>query len=640
LEALSLKGGKQRAPPASDEAREPPVNAHEGETVTKLVLRTVGVTLTFTVALLAGMSLGPTSARAASPGATLGVYRGAANPGSVAEFGSWLGRQVAYAEDFLPGDSWSALESPTWWLSAWTGTGYRMVYGVPIIPSSGGSLAEGASGAYNAHFRTLAQNLVAAGQGNAILRLGWEFGGGWYAWAVKTAADASNYAAYWRQIVTTMRAVAPNLQFDWNPIWGWQKVDPALAYPGDAYVDTIGIDVYDQSWITNYTDPVARWNDALNGQWGLQWHRQFAAEHGKPMSFPEWGLAIRDDGHGGGDAPYFIQQMASWISQNNVAYHVYFDVDVSDGQHRLTDPQFAQSAAAFRNLFGPGSTTPTTSTPTTAATTTTATAATTTTATTAMTPADTTPPTVTATAPAAGAAAIPTSASVSATFSEPLAAASVTASTLKLRPSGSTVPVAATVSYDSASRTATLKPSAPLAAGTTYVATVAGVADLAGNALASPASWSFTTAQAGTTYLSDLAWVSATNGWGPVERDMSNGGKAAGDGLTLTLNGITYQKGLGAHANSTITYSLAGGGWKTFRTDVGLDDEEGLAGRATFRVYVDGKKVFDSGTMTATSATKSVNVSISGRRQLQLVVDSNGSIDSDHADWAGARLLS
>src|SRR4029078_12349823 len=40
-----------------------------------------------------------------------------------------------------------------------------------------------------------------------------------------------------------------------------------------------------------------------------------------------------------------------------------------------------------------------------------------------------------------------------------------------------------------------------------------------------------------TTYLSDLTPVSATNGWGPYEKDMSNGEQAAGDGRTLTLNG-------------------------------------------------------------------------------------------------------
>jgi hypothetical protein len=47
------------------------------------------------------------------------------------------------------------------------------------------------------------------------------------------------------------------------------------------------------------------------------------------------------------------------------------------------------------------------------------------------------------------------------------------------------------------------------------------------------------------------------NLWGPVERDQSNGENGVGDGRTLTLNGTTYAKGLGAHASSDVRYALA-----------------------------------------------------------------------------------
>ena len=59
-----------------------------------------------------------------------------------------------------------------------------------------------------------------------------------------------------------------------------------------------------------------------------------------------------------------------------------------------------------------------------------------------------------------------------------------------------------------------------------------------------------------TTFISDMTWVSSTNGWGPVERDTSVGGSNAGDGNTITLNGVTYSKGLGAHANSSVVINL------------------------------------------------------------------------------------
>ncbi len=39
------------------------------------------------------------------------------------------------------------------------------------------------------------------------------------------------------------------------------------------------------------------------------------------------------------------------------------------------------------------------------------------------------------------------------------------------------------------------------------------------------------------------------------------------------------------------------------------------------------------------SATQTVNVSVAGKQELRLVVNSNGDISYDHADWAGARLM-
>ncbi len=141
-----------------------------------------------------------------------------------------------------------------------------------------------------------------------------------------------------------------------------------------------------------------------------------------------------------------------------------------------------------------------------------------------------------------------------------------------------------------------------------------------------------------TTSLSDLTWTSAVNGWGPVEKNRSNGDKGATDGRTITLDGQTYAKGLGTHASSDIRYQL-GGAWSTFTAKVGVDDEVGTRGSVTFQVYVDGVLAFDSGVMTGSSATKSVDVSVAGKNQLRLVVTTGGDNDwFDHADWADATL--
>jgi uncharacterized repeat protein (TIGR01451 family) len=141
----------------------------------------------------------------------------------------------------------------------------------------------------------------------------------------------------------------------------------------------------------------------------------------------------------------------------------------------------------------------------------------------------------------------------------------------------------------------------------------------------------------GTQYLSDLTWTWMTNGWGPVEKDTSNGEKAAGDGHTITLNGTTYAKGLGAHAASDVRYNVSG--CSRFKASVGVDDEVAPYGNVVFQVYADATKVFDSGLMNNSSATQTVDVSITGAAELRLVVTDGGDgIGHDHADWALARV--
>ena len=112
---------------------------------------------------------------------------------------------------------------------------------------------------------------------------------------------------------------------------------------------------------------------------------------------------------------------------------------------------------------------------------------------------DTTAPTVMSRSPAIGATGVATNSAVTAVFNEPIDAATVSGATVELRNAGGTL-IAATVTYNSGSRTATLQPTALLTVSTTYTATIRGgttdpaVKDVAGNRLAANVVWSFTTA--------------------------------------------------------------------------------------------------------------------------------------------------
>lgn len=135
---------------------------------------------------------------------------------------------------------------------------------------------------------------------------------------------------------------------------------------------------------------------------------------------------------------------------------------------------------------------------------------------------DSTRPTVTAVVPAAGAAAVATNTRITAVFSEPMNAATLTATSFTLTNTTLGTAVPGTVAYVAASRTATFTPTAALPAASLFTATVTSAAtDLAGNALAGNTAvapgagsqvWTFTTGAAGDTTPPTVTTVSPVAG--------------------------------------------------------------------------------------------------------------------------------
>src|SRR6266545_2416289 len=147
------------------------------------------------------------------------------------------------------------------------------------------------------------------------------------------------------------------------------------------------------------------------------------------------------------------------------------------------------------------------------------------------------------------------------------------------------------------------------------------------------------------TFLSNMNWTSATNYWPsgqPPKKDLSIGGNP------IRIGGLTYPKGLGMHPggstgqNAEVVYNLAGACSGKFLADVGIDDEAtSTAASATFEVWLDGVKAWDSGAtpLRASSPEMAVAISVAGKNQLKLVVTNAGDgNNSDHADWGFARV--
>ncbi|MET8804950.1 beta-galactosidase [Streptomyces sp. NPDC004546] len=139
---------------------------------------------------------------------------------------------------------------------------------------------------------------------------------------------------------------------------------------------------------------------------------------------------------------------------------------------------------------------------------------------------------------------------------------------------------------------------------------------------------------AGKSAVSDLPFLSSTNGWGPVERDSSVGEQAAGDGRPIRIAGAAYAKGLGTNSVSDVELYLAGT-CSRLTADVGVDDETGGAGTVTFSVIADGKTLVTTPTIRGRQAAVPIDVDVSGAQVVDLKVgdagDGNG---NDHGDWA------
>ncbi len=112
-------------------------------------------------------------------------------------------------------------------------------------------------------------------------------------------------------------------------------------------------------------------------------------------------------------------------------------------------------------------------------------------------------------------------------------------------------------------------------------------------------------------------------------------------GNELRVGSSTFDKGIGMHSQSRLTYDL-GGRYQWFEGSVGLDDRTGHDGSVIIEILVDGKPV-DWGMareLTGRDKPLPVRVRVAGARELTLAVlfGRHGDVQ-DHVDWADARLI-
>ena len=311
-------------------------------------------------------TLAGTAVTGATPPSALGVYRGPcgvyAQDGNssggaqsgIAAYQTWLEASITYVLDYITSTpvTWDqftgaylykAIRNYTT-LPGW-GTlppGQVMMLGIPACcgattGSGGDTWAGEAAGLNDAYWATLGANLVSWGYGNAVLRIGREFNYPGYSWSPSTTGDTpAQYIAGYQHIVTLLRAVPGNsFTFMWNPALSpgsmsgqaGNAADTQTWYPGSAYADVIGLDVYDWGNYPEQTaapwggrtlsQQTANWSYLQGQQDGLSSWAAFAAASGVRLAYPEWGLQLWLSGggyYGGGDDPYYIQQMRQVVA--------------------------------------------------------------------------------------------------------------------------------------------------------------------------------------------------------------------------------------------------------------------------------------------------------------------------------------
>ncbi|NJQ08665.1 glycoside hydrolase family 26 protein [Streptomyces lonarensis] len=284
-----------------------------------------------------------------------GVFLGSGPEGirRADEMSRWLGgTPLTVGRTYLPGDLWSNIEGRPEFLRPWAewraaDPDRLFVLNVPMAERNEAGVPDrevrrllraGARGAFDAHYRLLAQRLVELGLQDTVIVLGWEMNGTTY--THRCAPDPAAWKRYWRSVVTTMREVpGQRFRFDFAPSRGTDAIGWAHCYPGDDYVDIIGLDSYDQP-------PGADFDEHVRQPYGLQYHVDVAAARGKPISFPEWGL-FRN-----GDNPEYMRRMLEWIAEHRPVYHSISDY-CPHGVWWCRGN--AASAEVFRDAFSPAS---------------------------------------------------------------------------------------------------------------------------------------------------------------------------------------------------------------------------------------------------------------------------------------------
>ncbi|KQN90933.1 hypothetical protein ASE95_11645 [Sphingomonas sp. Leaf231] len=233
------------------------------------------------------------------------------------------------------------LSSVQWQADMFANQDIDIMWSIPLIPY-GATLGEAGAGKHDAKFLAMAEQLAANSRGDdkIYVRLGWEFNGN--NWNSSSAVgEPENYVAAFRKFVDIARTVSDKFVFEWCPGLDVWDMNPEAAYPGDKYVDVIGVDMYyNTAW--HNKDAALAFDWFVKQPYGLQWQQDFAAAHGKQTAVGEWGL--------NSDSPEFVKMAMQWMADHDMVYQNYWESNAAF-KGELSEGQYKKAAAAYLSML-------------------------------------------------------------------------------------------------------------------------------------------------------------------------------------------------------------------------------------------------------------------------------------------------
>jgi hypothetical protein len=230
----------------------------------------------------------------------------------------------------------------------------KLVLSFPMLTNDiSGRFAQCAAGDYDQYVRDAANALKGHGLGDTIVRLGWEPNGN-FPWSV--GGDRwdrrGDYLQCFRRQVDIFRSIIPNVQIEWdNRRRGAIRGPVQAIYPGNDYVDIIGVMLYDR-WDIHTNE--AEWDeqymerDKYGGLRGIGTYLEFARQNGKKFSVPEWAVSNNDNDPSSFDNPFFVRRMYQFFDENasDIAFEGYFNCGAKTSGYTLTPETINPRAAA------------------------------------------------------------------------------------------------------------------------------------------------------------------------------------------------------------------------------------------------------------------------------------------------------